>query len=536
MEDWLACEIELADGTLHRFGPDEADEADIPSSVEWQTQNPGGFADGSVVVHRPEWATREALLFSPARIYGPGNRTRYEGRVRDVSQVDTDSIRLDFEGWSTHLDDNESWRQLYVDRDLSAWTAPTRARRLLLYSVFRHVADPTIEGDSTLPSLALIFEAGWVNPVGEAFYDAGPGQTISSIYYDMTSASTSSYVGRIGVSSDQISTASDLTANLLTGASSSATGTHTPTAAYRYGYIVFYFAGTVAAGQDQHFTVRNLAVFGDHGLTKAGAAPDEGYLGSDVLAHAISQAAPMLNVSADSIEISTFVITQLVHDSGTVRELVEQVTALGGAGNLPNDWGVYDDRTFYWRTPGTYGRTWRVRRDQVATPNEDGPSSDERFASVVVAYTDAAGATKTVGPLGSGSDYEDARLTDADDNNPATRVVGRTVRRDVGITTQEGAVLIGQAILAEQSANTRRGSVTIQGEAATDEGGFTEPSCAIRAGDRIVVEDEGGVLPSAQYINQTSYSHDTATLTANLGIAPQKVEVLLAQLQAVTPT
>lgn len=156
MEDWLACEIELADATIHRFGPDEADEGDVPSTIEWNTQNPGGFADGSIVIHRPQWATREALLFSPARIYGPGNRTRYEGRVRDISQVDTDSIRLDFEGWSTHLDDNESWRQLYVDRDLSKWGPATRARRLGAYTFFRHLADPAIENDASLPAVSQI--------------------------------------------------------------------------------------------------------------------------------------------------------------------------------------------------------------------------------------------------------------------------------------------------------------------------------------------------------------------------------------------
>ncbi len=529
---WLAGELELADGATLRFGGDEKDERDLLSQIEFATQNPGGFGEGSFVIPRPEWATRDALLFSPVRIYGPGERTFYEGRCRDISQVDRDSIRLDFEGWAAHLDDDESFRQLYVSRDLTKWEPSSRAQRLGLLGVFNSVYDHTSESDpgSGLPALTITLPATEVNPSGQGWFDAGSGQTISSIYYDYTSLSTSSYNGQLGTASDDVATASDLTADLLTGTNSSGSGTHTPTAAYRYGLVSFYFVGTVGA-RDQSLTIRRLAVFGDHGLAKVGTAPDEGYLGSQVLEHAITAAAPMLTFDSESIETSSYVFTDLWHESGPVRELIERVTAYGGASGELNDWGVYDDRQFYWRSPGTYGRAWKVRRDQFASPTEDGPSADARFSGVIAAYTDAAGTTKTVGPLASGADYETDSLLDFDENNPAHRVTRRFVRRDVGLTSQEGAVLLGQGLIAEQRAKLRRGSVTITGT-AVDEGGAEHPVCAMRAGDRVLIEDEAGVEPATQYVNSTTYSHDSLTVTASLGYTPHRMEIVLAQLAA----
>lgn len=524
---WLAATIEVSDGEVWRIGPDEADASDVLYDLSFDTQLPGGYGDASFSIRKPAWVNRSALLFSPVTIYGPGGKVRYTGRVKDVSQVDLDAIRLDCEGPVAQLSDNEAFSQLYVSRDLNAWGELSRTGQLAALGIFSHVHPaPEIIRDSSSPCVRLPISAGEASPVSYTLFDAGSGQTISSIYYDYAGeGTTSSYVALIGVGLDDALSVNSASADLSTGTDSSGSGTYTPTAAYRYGFAGFYVVGAAPAGE-HWWDWRYLAVFGDSGVTISGTAPDHGPTNSAVIEHAFSSA----GLAIEDVEESGIVMAHAHYANTTPRDVIEQASALGTVdGSLP-DWGVYEDGAF-WRSPASGGKTWRVRRDEVVVPNEEGPTAENRFASVVVEYTDAAGTTKTVGPVGSGADDEDSRLTDTDDSNPALRVPGRIARRSVGLTFTEGAILLGQALLAEQNANTRRGAATVIGE-ATDSEGATHPACAIRAGDVIVIEDEGGAEPQAQPVNSTDYDHDSLTLTANLGATPQKVDVILARLAA----
>jgi hypothetical protein len=114
-------------------------------------------------------------------------------------------------------------------------------------------------------------------------------------------------------------------------------------------------------------------------------------------------------------------------------EVIEQITAIGSSTTQPNDWGVYEDKTFFWRTPGTYGRTWHVRRDQVATPTSDGPQADQRVAGIKVVYSDASGRERSVGPVGSNADTETNDLLSIDPDNPASQIPGAFEVVNVGL-------------------------------------------------------------------------------------------------------
>ena len=78
-------------------------------------------------------------------------------------------------------------------------------------------------------------------------------------------------------------------------------------------------------------------------------------------------------MSAGFIDSGGFVVPHVVH-TGTVRELIEQITVYGGTGGRLNDWGVYE--AFFHRAPG-WGETWRVRRDEVEFC-EGGPTTEGR--------------------------------------------------------------------------------------------------------------------------------------------------------------
>jgi hypothetical protein len=531
MENWLAASLSLADGRVIRFGGDEADVQNVPYGISFDTQIPGGFSSGSITLPRPEsLLADDARLFSDVKIYGPIG-TVYEGYVVGVPQVGPEEIQLQLSGWSTSLDRIQTFREIFVDRDLGRWGEMSRQRRLdVLASASYSIESASVEPDPTngLPALNLPAQNDVVNPLSEAWYDAGAGNLIAAIYYDMTSLSTSSYDGIVGVASNDLAADQFFTSDLLTGTDSAASGTFTPTAPRRWARVRLLLSGTVSSG-DKGMTFRNLAVYGNHGLTLQGSDP-KGVLGSDVVRYVINQSP--LNTTTDSVEVSTFVIPHLIFPEDTsLTDVIEQVTSLGGASNLPPDWGVYEDRTFFWRTPGTYGRTWSVRKDQVATPTSQGPDADTRAAGVKVTYTDAAGTSKSVGPPGSNADFETSDLLDVDPDNPAKRIPGAFATESVGITSQAGAVNIGKIILAERNRLRWRGGVEIQGE-ATDQNGNPYPVSQVRAGDNIVIEDDPDTRPRP--INSTSYSHESLSLSASIGARPDSLEALLGRLAAVT--
>jgi hypothetical protein len=302
----------------------------------------------------------------------------------------------------------------------------------------------------------------------------------------------------------------------------------------RYGGLVIGYASGPAGtdGVEYGGIFRGVAVFGNTGLTShLDANGIEGFLASDILGYALGGTSLNFTVG-DSIERSSFPIIHFAPtDRAKRRQVVEDLTALS-ANVVPNDWGVFENREFFHKTPGTYGRTWRVRKDQVATPTSDGPQSKERTGSMMITYDDESGKKRSVGPPGSGADFETATLLDTDPDNPAVRLGGRKRHERVGITSQQGAVNIGVTLLTDANSTDWRGSTVIRGE-ATDDKGNKYPPAFVRAGDRLEMEDDDGI--NTQPIISTSpYTQDDLAVTVNVGAPPHRGETLLAQLVAAT--
>jgi hypothetical protein len=530
MSNEIAVSLNLTDGRTLRFGGDEADVENIPYDISFDTQIPGGFNGASITLPKPaNLYTDDARLFSDAVVYGAGGRTLYEGFVTSVPQVGANEIRLELSGWAQALERYQTFQEIFVDRDLGAWEDPPAGTKEA--SVGFAWSGPEVTWDTTIGASALFLKAetSKPNPFGYAVYDAGAGLQVKSIYYEMTSGSTSSFVGSLNISSSPASGGTG-TGDLITVNNGSATGTLTATTAARYAYAQFSLLGTVASNVEYWMALKNLAVYGNHGLTLRGSDP-KGVFGSDVIRYVIAKT--LLNTTSESIEQSSEIIRHLAFREDTaIPAVIEQVTAIGSSTTQPNDWGVYEDKTFFWKTPGTYGRTWHVRRDQVATPTSDGPQADQRVAGVKVVYSDASGRERSVGPVGSNSDTETNELVSIDPDNPASRIPGAYEVVNVGLVPlEENAINIGKLILNERNALRWRGSVELQGE-ATDENGNSYPVALVRAGDTIVIEDDADTSPRT--INSTSYSHDGLSLTANVGARPDTLESLLGRLASVT--
>jgi len=273
-------------------------------------------------------------------------------------------------------------------------------------------------------------------------------------------------------------------------------------------------------------------VLGTHGLTPHDLGDGRwGLIDSDIIAHAVENGAPSVPVDSTAIVTDDFIVPHFIAD-GTIQSVIEELSVYGSAGGRLNDWGVYE--AFFHRPPG-WGRTWRVRRDEVAMPSETGPDASTACTGMVVTYSDGAGTSKSVGPPGSGADVEYAELADTSPLNPAARLEGgKTRRRDGGVTSELGAVNIGVAALREANADSRRGSVSVI-DTVQDDAGNTFPVSDVRACDTVLIVDEDpGMPPEEQPIVGTSYSHESLTANLELGLPAPSVEALLARLAART--
>jgi hypothetical protein len=529
-DEALTVDLHYSDSQSKHFGPDEQADADIPYSIQWDTQMPGGFGSGSLVLPRPpKLRADDAALFSDVTISGPGVRTAYEGRVTGVPQVGSEEIRLDLEGWSAELEDDETFRQVFVDRDFSHWGEWTVNRRTALATP----GTPMGKIQSQVDTGGIVFDAPNEDlaqfETTEVWYAGTSGLPISGAYYRGSRTSLTSFQAAAlyaGANADSTNESYALTLDDTLRAVS--------LNPVRPSLMVRLTADpgvTPPAGAQQRYTV--LTVYGNHGLpTRPIFGEPDGMYGSDVIGYVLNGTS--LNYTlGDSIEQSGYAIPHLVFlEPVTRRTVVEQVTALGGAQLVPNDWGVYAGREFFWKTPGTYGKTWRVRRDQVAEPTGDGPDSKARTSAFMISYSDGSGKTHSVGFPGSGADYETTDLLDTDSSNPANRLRGKRRHEQVGITNQEGALNIGRLLLAEANRIDWRGSTTIRGE-ATDDAGNKYPAREIKSGDQIVVEDDEG-LWEPRPISHTSYQHSDLAVTVDIGATPHRGEVLLAQLVVAT--
>ena len=537
----LSVSLEVVGSQSYRFGPDRSDEGEIPLSIEWSTQNPGGFADGAVTLTRPAWiSAADAPLMASYKVTNQGGELRYQGRAKATPQVDANTIRIEAEGLAAALDDNEYWRFLGVHNDLTAWGEPSveRKQKLIFEGTIPQSnasVDPTDEG---LPALATKLSGTWTDPdvdsaTCEAWLDTG-GMDIGYILYAWERSDDINYADPlwqwyVSLSEDyQGIVGYDGSGNLLaagpdTGAFPAGGDNR------RFAFVTAYYDAQSPMDGDTPLDVgpstiwwRALSVVGAHGLSLE--LLDDGRWGltdRDVIEFAVSDGAPDIPVSAGFVDSGDFVIPHVVH-TGTVRELIEQITVYGGTAGQLNDWGVYE--AFFWRAPG-WGETWRVRRDEVEF-GEGGPVTENRCTGMVVTYTDGAGRELSVGPTGSGADFETDDLEDSSPLNPVTK----TRVREGGLTSQQGAVNIGVAALAEANAENRRGQVTIT-DTVRDSAGNERPTSVVRACDYVLVEDEsGGYPPETQPIVGTSYSHDSLSVSCELGLPAPSVEALLARL------
>lgn len=544
----LAYQIETPSGKRYRWALDEPRPENVPSKGTGSSTMPGGFERESVVLpRRPDVDYADLSELSTITVYGPGGEVAGQGRLETSPRTSGDqmSVTPGAVGWQAALDDRKDAREIYVDRDMSrfAGEGSTSWKLAIAQSTPRYnpgfgssSVDPDDSGTPTLMQQITHLEGSPTTKraIVQTWYDAG-GIPLAKIYYDETSfdgtaagaqLASGSWVIHAGLSADDIGNAVDLSADLSGSAHAayfSATATNRT-----YALVQLFNTSSFAGDGDWRALWRKLAAYGQHGLTLYGTDPG-GVLASDVAPHAISTWAPELTyrTSGDpTITPSTFVVPHLTFlDFTTAGDIITQANRFE-----LYDWAVWEDRTFFYHPRGARGRKWRARAARTGL-SETGPQIDRIWNSVVVQFQDVTGRSRTVGPVGSGANTEDASLTDSDPLNPCNQAgIQRRALVSMGISTAAGAIQIGARFLEEQALLNTSGQATLTGH-VEDEHGVLWPYWMVRAGDTITFVDASNTNP--RRIVSAERDDEAKTCQITLDSPPDSLQAVLERLSVV---
>lgn len=542
----LSINVETPDGRQSRWGQDDPRAENKFNSLDFTTTMPGGFEHLDVTLERnPSRMWPDLKELDTLRVRGVGAFCAWEGRMETSPSVsgDQEQITPSGVGWQSHLTDDNSARELFVENDMTTWQAASFQRQLDALNANTDIDTGSFTGSNNgTPCLDTGFSGPWSRShVCESWYDA-KGLSIGQLVYawqtvspgvigDEVVSTDPNWQWHAYLSTDDVESSVDDSGNLRgTGPSS---GTLTATTTRSWANVWLYYGGAAGAdgvSYDVYWT--QLTLLGNQGLpiyTSVDGTP--GLLGSDVMKYVIPKYAPRLKIMSagqSTIIPSSFVIPELVFlDPVTANDMLTGVTQFE-----LQDWAVWEGPTFWWYPRNSLGRKWRARVGSTKL-NQAGPQIDKLWNGVVVTYTDYLGITRTVGPPGSNAQTIDSSLIDTSSTN-ATNVFTPTLRRwaplqmDTG--TAQSAIQVGKLFLQEQALVNQSGNATITGY-IEDSSGVIWPAYCIRAGDQISFTDAADT--SYRRIVSTDYNDDTKVNQVTLDSPPDSLQAILERLNVV---
>jgi len=542
VDDTIFIETRTPDGSPTRWSGRETDAGNIAQQIKSSTSAPGGHRDFSTTLLRdPRRDWPDLNLVDELVAYGrvkPLGRNLFQGMTAQFpAQLgDGYSIGVNAVGHQELLNEDETWRALYVKPGFDGWgDAPLWRRREIASGGF---TQGKIQAGASAGGLTWDVPAEGLpnNEHAEQWWEAPAGVKVSKLGYR---GKLTGDTGRFespslqGVDSETTANGPDREIVPLTLDDTARTA-DLPEPRRR----LMLRMRSIAEGTPSSVTQQSFSQLAEYGATGvplrdiAGQLP--GVYFHDALAHILSTGAPDLSYSvrADGTIVpnTSFVLADFAPmNPGKPTEAIEK-----GNAYFLNNWAVWDEKRFWWHPWDPTRLTWNANLAGGAQWTPVGRQAFSLINGIVVSYTDAYGVARLAGPPGSGCDYEDSSLADPDPNNPYTRRGRRRwAKLEVGfpLAFPTQAFQIGAVVLAESRVPQRSGTLVLRPRGAGHIPAVTHPTIgalpvwALRAGDFMRLMD--WPEPEPFRIIETDYDHESKTLTAQLDSGAARLGAIL---------
>lgn len=513
----LTIVITDAAGNTKTLDSNASHPGDIPQGIGFATQLGSGFHTGGFTLNNPIDRERSDLnLRDDIRIIGADGDTAYEGFIAEMPRSTSDSGGILTINTAGYMADTAraSFREIFVDRDLTQWGPISRVQRVNNIAAGYANHDPAVISDQALPAVRTTFQGAWIAaglPISAAMYDAGPGNRIGSVYYEWTrgqhvsSGGDPNYTWAVSaMTSDNTASGADDTGDLQSAGPGS--GLLVTTAARRFAMIrLEYGVAGGSAGAEYNVDWSRLAVYGDHGIPQVGAAQPYAMSASRVISYLVQKHCPKLNTAG--VQETLYPIEHLAFKERTrVYDALLKV-------NSYHLWdlAVWEDRTLHFKPISLEEWDYEIRHDEVGNQvGLQGDSVENLRNGIIVSFTNVAtGSVEELHP----DDY--SQLRDSAIDNPFTAHGDVSYGDPYSIpfpTTLDNALELGRIKLAEDLQVKAPGAFTIQGH-VKDRAGKWVPAWKIRAGDRIRLTSSASLSDRPRLVAETQYSHDTRSVT-----------------------
>jgi hypothetical protein len=528
----LYAEVTSASGARYRWDGNQPP-GSRPQNFSFRTKIGEGFSDaGLTLARRIDLDYPDLELVNSVSMVGADGSIAYEGRIEAMPRElgDSHSISVTLAGWMAHARDRK-FSEIYVDRDIGSWGPPSRGRRSTNLAANFSPVDPDTSTDQvdSVAGVSTHIDGTWSAPyipVGEAWYDAGPGLVVTRVGYfwrrgAVNVGTAAPWTWAVLTSTDDKGTTLFSSGNLV--AAGPAGGYFTPTSfTHRYAFVQMLYNGTPAGADGARFSVDwyKLAVYGTVLPTYTGEPGEpEGVYASDVIRDIARRWCPLLDTSG--VQDTNYVIQHLAF-----KDQVDPFDAFLEV-NKYHLWhiGVWENKRLVYRPYDLTDYDWEIRTDdQGTTFAPQGPSTENLFNGIVVSYTDLLTGTKnTLTPA------TNPELDDTSPDNPWNKQ-GIDHWDEVPLSTptlQAQALQIGRAVLADRNRPKAPGTITVQGY-IRDRAGNQQPAWKVRAGDTVSVTNFPNDAP--RLIHETSYDDSTKTLTLSIDAPASALDALFDRI------
>jgi hypothetical protein len=522
----LDCEIETHDGALYRWDPTSRLASNRPQGLNFQTQRGEGFGPAGAVLTRQVMKDYPDLnLLDTLRFTGKNGEVAYEGQVHDFSRTNDPLQQFAITTIGPMgLAKFRTFREIYIDADLSKWAEPSLQRRinLALASFLLSAAASSAFQDAGANTSGLYFDFSGVtkvagfNPGNELCYYGG-GADLGRLLYDFLGDGSTTWSETPALTSDDLWSVIDAPKN-LNGATAAQQEVAATASGRKYAMLQAFYTGASTGQMNNRHAFQNIKVLGTHGLTLQGEWPNVGIPVSEILAHIFNNFTPLTWAG----ESTTYPAKQAAFLSTFPYDAAKQLNDL-------HLWelAVFEEKKVLYYPADLTTYDWQVRTDDpgVRFNPLQGDSIDGFANGVEVTYTDYAGRTRTIYP------DENAELRDETESNPAN-LHGIKLWKPFTVPfpcLEADALQIARAYLAEYNRPKSPGTITISGGYIRDDAGHWQQGWKLRCGETIALTNHPNDAP--RLITSTpSWNQDAKTLTISIDNGYQLLEAFLARM------